>query len=161
MTKADIEQFVDWGGVTIMVDPIRNDQWIYDGAGDRHKASQSRGMMEDYKSMMRANGWQDAHHDTPQMYLPTTQDIDNIEKYTYRECGNEAAAGHDLIVPYRPGMESARRGGELGNGRLPVISGLMYSGALQNKSTGIIEHEIREAERYTNTRLFDRSGLCR
>ena len=158
-TRANIERFVDWGDHTVVVDPITRDHWIYDGYS-KHAQSQNRGMAEDAKSILKGEGWHEAHHGTPSMYLPTTREIDMAEKYTYRVCGNEAAAAHDLQPPYAQTSQSARQGG-VGDGRLPVVDGLLYWGRLQNKSTGGIEHEMREAERFIGTRLFDTSGYSR
>jgi len=129
MTSADIERFVDWGDHTTVVDPIRRDHWIYDGS-ERHSHSQKRGMREDVRAMERGHGWQEAHQNTPTLYLPTTHELDMLNKFTYRDCGNEAAARHGLQPPYKQTSESARNGGT-GDGQLPVITGLFYSGATE------------------------------
>lgn len=147
MTTAQLETFVDWGQHTVVVDPIHRDYWIYDGS-NAHERSQVRGMAEDVKAIRRASNWERADQNPLSMYLPTTREIDVLDRFTCRGTENERSGKthHDA----RPS-----------NGQLPVISDFMYSGSLQNKSKGVIEHEIREANRYAGNRLFDTSGYTR
>tara|TARA_R100000951_G_scaffold111779_1_gene111194 strand:+ start:1190 stop:1684 length:495 start_codon:yes stop_codon:yes gene_type:complete len=157
--RADIERYVDWDGVTVVVDPIRRDHWIYDGYS-KHTQSQNRGMAEHIAAIQRSENWQRDDQVVTALFTPTLNQLDRMHKFASRDCGNEAAVRHGLKklkCKYTP--ESARDGG--GDGHLPVIERLKYFGTLQNKSTGTIEHEIREADRYMGTRLYDTNGYTR
>lgn len=132
---------MDTGGVTVTVDPMRNEHWIYDG-DTKHEQSQQRGLTYDRAAFSRALGWEAADKGQPAFFMPTVRQLDVAQKYN--------APPTDPKCP-----------GWLSDGKLPVILQQLYDGSLQNKSVGVIEHEMREAERRASTRLFDTSGYTR
>lgn len=139
MTSADLEAFVNTGDHTVVVDPIRRDAWIYDGS-EKHRHSQKRGMGADVVAMQRSMNWDAADQRPITMYLPTTRELDVKTKFASR-----VSTKHDVPT----------------DGELPVISHMLYSGELQNKSAGDIEHEMRMANRLAGNRIFDTSGKAR
>ena len=126
----------------LVVDPIRNDYWIYNGS-ELHTQGKERGLaFEDaiYESLLN---WHAPAQGPVSIFKPTTKQIDKMHKF--------CTPRGDRFDPIsnRPGV-------------LPVISKLHYDGALgPHKSAGDIEHEMREAARHEGARLFDKSGAWR
>ena len=135
--------FVEAGDVTITVDPIRRDHWIYDGH-TRHEQTQERGLRYDTEAFRQVLNWEKAGHSAVSFFNPTVRQLDSLSKFASRE-----------PEPHCPGFTSSRVG------KLPVILQQLYQGSLQNKSTATIEHEMREADRRSASRLFDTSGYTR
>lgn len=143
------EVFLPTDDVTITIDPIRRDQWIYDSDGtNAQKLGATRGLEFDRRAYYESLNWYKSHHDEVQLFQPTVSQLDGLDKYA-------APVGSDCL-----GWRKYQRT-ETRFGRLPVISQAMYDGRYINKATGDIEHEQREAERRAAGRLFDRSGYTR
>ena len=132
-------QYQDTGDHTVVVDPVHRDAWIYDGS-TRPAESQARGLAFDHDAFRRALQYESEDRiDRPDVYLPTTRQLDALPKFHVPE-----------ICPVGPRP-----------GRLPVIAQQLYDGTLTNKGTGEIEHEQREAARRSGARLYDTSGYTR
>ena len=132
--------------VTVTVDPIRRDSWIYDGERD-HKLSQMMGDKQDMLAIQRSLNWEKAHTPKTSLFLPTTGMIDGI---CQSSCFAPAFKDN-----HEPGFYNERRG------KFPVITQLLYDGSIEGKGRGEIEHEMREADRRSGARLFDKSGYSR
>ena len=125
-----------------MVDPVRTDHWIL-AHSELHKEAKELGMRYDdavYNSLLN---WHVPKAKDITFYKPTTAQIDSMPKF--------CRARGDRYEPTscNPGV-------------LPVISKLRYDNALAVcKGRGDIEHEMREAARFTGARLFDKTGNVR
>lgn len=145
--KAMNEVFLDTGDVTVTVDPVRRDAWIYDGY-NKYEQSKKRGFAYDKMAFQQVLGWESASRGDVPLFLPTTQMLDRSQKFPIPQGqGCRGWNGYD--------RNSERYG------LLPVISQQLYDNSLQNKDPGVIEHEIREARRRAGARLFDTSGYTR
>lgn len=128
--------------VTMTIDPIARDHWIYDGSNN-HARSQERGTAHDMLAMQRAMNWHKAQHGEVTTFMPTVRQLDVMDKFASKPADRHC-----------PGFTHA-------SGSLPVIAKQLYNGSLMNKAFGQIEHETREAERRIAHRLFDKSGYTR
>ena len=135
----------DDNDMPMVIDPVERDSWIYEGS-DRHKNSQARGNYFDNRALVESIRAHESHLPQLQYTRPTSTEIDALNKYSnqffFDKCNGRV-------------RDKSR------DGMLPAVFKQIYEGSLQNKSTGDIEHEIREAERYANNRLFTRGGLKR
>ena len=141
--EASTERFMDTGDHTVTIDPMKRDQWIFDGY-NKHNQSQKRGLVYDKIAFQQVLGWENADKGSPSFFMPTVRQLDVMNKYT-----------NPPTDPNCPGYRGPRLG------KLPVISQQLYDGSLQNKSEAVIEHEMREAARRESARLFDTSGYTR
>lgn len=135
-------QWLDWGDHTRTVDPLRSEIWITDGKNDIHKLAADRGAgfdarevhkLIDYESRVKAP--------SVSYYSPSTSLLDSLPKFNYY-----------IETCHRPSNP---------DGKLPSISTLIYNNELQNKSTGEIEAEMREANRRQGHRMHSRDGWVR
>lgn len=142
MSSAD--QYMTSGEFTVTVEPMHRENWVYDSS-DKHKTSTKRGRAMDYTAYQSALNWQDAHQGAVHHFMPTVRMLDASDKYVLQQNGDKLCGG-----------DSIRR-----TGKLPTIQQQIWDGTLINKSTGDIEHEMREAARRANHRRFDRDGYTR
>jgi hypothetical protein len=138
-----MQVFMDTGDVTVTVDPIRREHWVYDGY-NKFDQSQERGLTYDKVAFQRALNWENADHGVPSLFMPTTRQLDMALKF-----------------PSKPEDCPGKHGYGSRNGQLPIVTQQLYEGMLLNKSTGVIEHEMREAARRESVRLYDKSGYTR
>lgn len=139
--KVNQDQWVDWGGVTTVVDPPLNKQWIHD-SHDGHMKSADRGRFYDAERVRELQNWeQTSRNSFPSTYTPAVSDINNSMLYS---------------DPRGLGCRSWR--GYIRNprhfGKLPSITQLLRSDKLAEKSVGDIEAEMREADRTRGARIF-------
>lgn len=147
LEKASQEVYISWGDHTVTVDPMRRDPWIYDGDNQYHQGVR-RGAEFDRIAYEQSLGWEKALQGRPSVFLPTSHMLDSALKYPIPQ-GQRCR-----------GWRNYKRD-EDRFGYLPVISQYLYENALQNKSVGDIEHEMRESDRRIAARLFDTSGYTR
>ena len=140
------ERYLDTADHTVVIEPMRRQHWIYDGADWKHEGSVQRAIRFERRALQWAQDWEKGDERMPLVYLPTTRELDSLNKWT-----NPPADRHC------PGFQHAF----LSADRLPAISKLLYDNVLPNKSFGDIEHEVRETERRQAHRLFDTSGSIR
>ena len=135
----------DDNDMPVVVDPVERDAWIHEGS-DRHARSQARGNYFDNRALVQSIRSSESHLPKLSYTLPSTAQLDAAKKYSnqffFDKCNGRV-------------LDKTR------DGLLPAVSKQIYEGSLLDKSTGDIEHEIREAERYTGNRLFDKSGYSR
>ena len=138
------DQWVDWGGHTVTVDPMNNKQWIHD-SHDGHARSEERGRFYDRKQVNELMNWEKSHAGVEaQYYTPRIGDKDRFNPSMMdqtRGCRS-----------WRGVIRDSTRFGEL-----PSISALIYENKLGDKSREQIESEIREQDRRLATRIFDRT----
>lgn len=125
--------------ITVTVDPIRRDHWVYDGY-DKHAATSQRGEALNRAAYFDLASWDPNGVTAPSFFMPTIRQIDVADKYVVQPTD-----------PFCPGWEGPR------SGKLPVIMQQLYDGSLINKSVGVIDHERREAARTESARIFDTS----
>jgi len=149
VSAVEQEVFLPTTDVTVTVDPINREHWIYDGSGfDAHKRSVQRGLQFDRTAFNKTLKWYEASHGAVSLFQPTVAMIDTMDKFAMpigSDCQGWAGYKRD---PSR-------------FGKLPVIKQALYDGKYINKSKGEIEHEMREADRLAAGRLFDQSGYTR
>lgn len=139
--------YLDSGDVTVMVDPMRLDGWIYEGS-HAHLLSVKNGEAYDLRALERAMNWDKSHTPALELFMPTVNALNSVKKFVVQkfvDSGEWAGVDRDL-----------ERSGEL-----PLITKQVYDGSLGDKSPGDIEHEMREAARRSAARVFDRSGQWR
>lgn len=142
------EQWLDWGDVTMQIDPMGNKQWIHD-SHDGHARSTARGLRFDAREVNELLGWEKNCNPQPlDYYVPSTSLIDGLDKYS-------EPMGHGCRM-WRGNTRTEGR-----YGMLPTIEAMKYDNTLQNKSIGDINNEILYAEKRIANRLFDKSGKCR
>lgn len=142
------EVFLPTDDITITVDPINRDQWIYDGVDNRFRESQLRGLAFDRHAFNKSKAWFEANHGTVSYFNPSVDQLNSIPQYQVpigSECLGWGAFKRD---PTR-------------FGKLPAIEQTLRNGGYINKSHGEIEHEMREAARRQAGRVFDRDGYPR
>ncbi|AUD57296.1 hypothetical protein [Pleurochrysis sp. endemic virus 2] len=133
------DQWVDWGGHTVTVDPVRTTQWISD-SHDRHQASIMRGRAYDARDVRHLQDWEQRVPPISIEYFEPTSDM--IAKNTRWPTCPEWYDLHNVNGKDR--------------GEAPIIEQLRYDNKLINKSIGDIETESREFERRAAHRLFDK-----
>ena len=134
------DQWVDWGGHTITVDPMGNKQWIHD-SHDGYQRSEERGRSYDADEVQKLQGWENDDTAAWKYYAPSLQEIDRLDKYT---------------MPMQAGCRMWR-GTERDSSRfglLPSIEAMKRDGSLVEKGISQIEAEVREEERRRAHRLF-------
>ena len=141
-----VDQWLDWGGHTVTVDPIGNSAWIHEGQEGKHLQSRERGRMydrRDTKHMMSLL----ANQSTPRYdsFLPTTQALDALPKFPSRRNG-------DCDV-WRGELRDIR-----GVGQLPVISQRIRDG-MGEVSREQIERQIYDSRDAIASRVFSQDGV--
>lgn len=140
------DQWLDWGDVTVQIDPVGNKQWIVDDSTEtRHRLSEERGrgydtrdVVEVQKLLNKPTGLSGVRFS-----LPTVAQLDAIpNKYS---------------EPMGAGCRSWRGVQRKSDrfGKFPVIEAQWRDGLLQDKSTGQIAAEMLGQERVRGHRLFD------
>ncbi len=142
------EVFLPTDDVTIQVDPVNRDQWIYDGIDNRFRDSRLRGLAFDRDAFKKSKAWFEADHGSISFFSPTVSQLNQLPQYA-------APMGQDCLG-WGPFKRDPTR-----FGKLPAIEQTLRSGGYINKSHGEIEHEIREAERRHAGRVFDKDGFTR
>lgn len=149
------ERYLDTGDHTVTIDPINRDAWItyQDDGYYRHQESMLKGLAFDRRAMQEAKTIVEARHSRPSLFMPTTGVIDGMDKFA--EPMKDGCRG----VSWRGYIRDSNR-----YGLLPTISQMLYDNSLINKSVGDIEHEMREANRTLDARMYlkdGRLGQCR
>ena len=138
-------QYLDWGDVTRTLDPMRNQQWIYDSDTFKHGKAVARGLALNHVAFSDLQNW-DKSDVNVQPFHVTSKMLDDADKMS------------------EPRLGSVWRGYERDTsrfGKLPVITQKIYDNSLPNKSRGDIEHEMRESDRRAAGRVYDRTGNWR
>ncbi len=139
-----VDQWVNWGGVTVQVDPVNTHHWIRD-SHDAHGASVLKGRQYDEERVRDMLRWEERNKPPEtKHYLPSTTTIDTLDPYSHPS--NDHAFG----LMGRP-ISRTRIGAR------PAISELLFRSKLGDKSMWEIEHEILADERRAGARIFDRS----
>ena len=149
-SEAKADQWLNWGDVTVQVDPIASKQWILDGS-DGHERSAKRGKAFDLADVRELIGWENRSHpdDTHStLFRPSVALLDSLPQYSA-----PVSVG---CKTWRGAERDPRRFGQL-----PSVSSLLRDRNLAEKSVGEIEAEQRDYERGRSARLFDKSGFCR
>ena len=142
-----IDQWVDWGGVTVQVDPMGTKQWVHD-THDGHERSAIRGRAYDLQRVKDLLSWEATHTPEPRTrYTPTTEEIDRIE-------GMPTPLG--TMGRFAHGFNGNRRDYSR-VGQRPAISSLLYGGKLINKDRAVIDAEILAERRRLGGAVYDRS----
>jgi hypothetical protein len=141
-----VDQWVDWGGHTVTIDPIGNSAWIHEGQGGKHQQSKERGRLydeQDTRHMMSLL----AKHTEPryESFIPTSRALDALPKFPSRRNGN--------CDVWRGMLRDIR-----GEGQLPVISQRIRDG-MQDVSKEQIEREVYSIRDAISTRVFSRDGV--
>lgn len=135
------EQYLDWGDVTVTVDPMYTKQWIFDGS-DAHMRSYERGKAIDRERVRELRDWVDRE---PVPQISYTQPLSvpfNFEHRVNDDCGWRG-------IQVRTGREGA----------LPSVSKLFYTNQLPNTAPSVIDSAMREEQRRVGHRLFDQSNF--
>ena len=142
VSQAWPDQWVDWGGHTVTVDPMGNKQWIND-SHDGHKRSEERGRYYDTKAVNGLIGksgitsLEDPHYFTPS--------VEGVQRYN--------PVMEDQVLGCRSWRGVKRDSSRFGE--LPTITALLRENKLGSKDYGQIEKEMREERRRSGSRLFD------
>ena len=135
--RAGVDQWVDWGGHTIQIDPVHQAQWIHD-SHDGHYKSVDRGRMYDANEVSRLQNW-----------FAGSVDQVHSEYYTPPAMINFDTQGCRRLDKWRGQKPDTSR-----RGLLPSITAMIYDNQLGDKDYGEIEAEIRERERTAGARIF-------
>ena len=128
--------------VTVTVDPIKNAHWVRDDS-HRHPASVHKGALKDHAGVMRAVSIIKKGSKVPRTYMPTTKDIDRLDKYSSLDISNSTRGHH---YPSRPG-------------KLPGFTKMIYDGDLYRMTYTTETERLQYAP--ARDRRFDCSGPCR
>lgn len=143
--QADPDQWLNWGDHTVTVDPIMYDQWITDGTHERHQNGMARQRRLDGALVKQLQQWTGEHHLKEWNYFtPSQQQMAGLDKFTAR-MGSGCRT-------YRGVTRDPSR-----FGKLPSVIAELYDGKFPHKSSGDIDHEVREAMRDHQARVFSRS----
>lgn len=140
-----IDQWMDWGGHTVTVDPIRNERWIQEGDNGLHDAhihKDKESIAKDTLALQAALSGMTDGHDV-RVYQPSTKTLDKLPKFISRR------------YSHRGEVNSMR-----GWGELPVIIATERANEqFMNKSVGQLTRECFENQHHIADRVFDRGGL--
>ena len=126
------DQWLNWGDHTVTVDPIGNKKWILESDTEGHSQSIARKRRFDAANVTRLIGWQDRHSPAPPtLFEPVIGGLDLYSEPMGKGCKQ-----------WRGQVRDSSR-----YGMLPVVTQLIRDRAFKEKSTGEIQHEMREAER--------------
>jgi hypothetical protein len=140
LSQAWPDQWVDWGGHTVTVDPVGNKQWIHD-SHDGHARTEARGRKYDKQLVNELVNWEKTHEPNPvQYYTPTISG----DKYN--------PVMTDQVWGCRSWRGVLRDSSNFG--KLPSITALIHENKLPDKDRGQIEEEMREQNRRRATRLY-------
>lgn len=148
MTTYDtIDQWVDWGGHTVTVDPIGNSAWIHEGCDATHKQTRERGRQYDAKDVEHiASMLSRDSTPMPRLFLPTFADLDKVPKFP----SHNQTGGKDM---WRGVHRSVR-----GAGQLPVISAMIRDG-VPEQSKGAIERQVYQNRNVHSMKALSKYGV--
>ena len=130
--SGSIDQWVDWDGHTVTVDPIGNKKWILESDTMGHSQSIERKRRFDAANVRDLIGWHNRHDKTPAPYFePNLSGLALYSEPVGKGCKQ-----------WRGQVRDSSR-----YGMLPVLTQVIRDRAFNEKTTGHIEHEMREAER--------------
>ena len=133
------DQWVNWGDVTVQVDPIRDQKWIFDG-DDAHKTSADRGRSYDRSIVQRLVNWETTHTPKPVDYFnPASQPV--------RDCTRFPSSCLNNVEQYNKYYWRGFKRDSSRWGLLPSVTAMIYENRLPDKPEYDIESEIRESEK--------------
>ena len=130
--EAKVDQWVDWGGHTVTLDPIGNKKWILESDTYGHSESIARKRRFDSRDVQDLLNWFTSSEPTHTEYYEPT------------------ISGRQLYSdPIGKGCKQWRGQQRDGSrfGKLPAITQMIRDRALHDKGPGQIQHEMREWER--------------
>ena len=137
--EAKVDQWVDWGGHTVTLDPIGNKKWILESDTYGHSESIARKRRFDSRDVRDLLNWFTSSEPTHTEYYEAT------------------ISGRQLYAdPIGKGCKQWRGQERDGSrfGKLPAITAQIHDNQLADKGWGEIEAEMRERERTAGARLF-------
>jgi hypothetical protein len=154
-----VDQWLDWGGHTVTVDPIGNSAWIHEGQDGKHAGTVERG---------RANDAADTKHlmsllakETVQAFrgfLPSVDDLEKMPHYQSRPCDRIFKRDADEFGLLSTGEWVLSGPGDCrGKGRLPVISQHIRDG-LKSVPSYDIERQMYSSASQSRSDVFARDG---
>ena len=139
-TTVKADQWLDWDGVTVAVEPMAHKLWLHDSNSERHQLHENTGRRYDARDVSRLIQWEDRHGPEEKVYYtPSVRTLNSIRPFA----GPCASKLNEWQVGKLP-MDGQR----------PTISQMIFDGSLPDKAIGDIEAEMREAERSLQARLF-------
>jgi len=142
-----IEQWVDWGGHTQTVDPVRNKAWIHEGQEGKHLATSNRGKAYDARDVNHL--FQILNKDTistAEFYVPTAIDLATIPAFPSRRSN-----GCDMWRGDSRDLSNV--------GKLPVLRAQHRMGALREVDKGDIERQMYQSQHAINHKIYSRAGV--
>lgn len=136
--EAKVDQWVDWGGHTVTVDPIGNKKWILESDTYGHSESLARKRRFDSRDVQDLMNWFNSSEPGHQEYFSAVPPM-----------GSYDAPGCVVLDKWRGQSRDTSR-----YTKLPVITAMIYGNELPDKERGDIEAEMRERERTAGARLF-------
>ena len=155
-----VDQWLDWGGHTVTVDPIGNSAWIHEGQDGKHADTVERG---------RANDTADTKHLMSLLakesvklihgFVPSVADLEQMPHYQSRPCDKIFKNDADEFGMLSTGKWILSGPGDCrGAGRLPVISQLIRDG-LKNVPNYEIERQVYSSANQNRPDVFSRDGM--
>ena len=141
------DQWVDWGGHTVQVDPMGADPWIRDDT-DHFQVEASRHLERQYnaRDIRELRGWANVQaFEAPVYFTPSQYEMSGLDKWP-----TPMSAGCKM---WRGAKRDGRR-----FGKLPALTAMLYDNTLPEKAVYEIEAEIRESDRTAAARLYRRDG---
>lgn len=145
-----IDQWVDWGGYTVTIDPMRHESWIYERGGElpghRHRVQVEKGRGYDRQDTLHLMGLL-SKQDTPQLtfFQPTAEALEKLPKFPSRRNGD--------CDTWRGQIRDIR-----GTGSLPIVAQKHRDG-LMDVPKGQIERQVYANKWGTSSRVFSRGGV--
>ena len=139
VVKAD--QWVDWDGVTVQVDPMQHKLWLHDSNQDRHRLQENKGRFYDASDVRRLLNWETRHGHEPhaEYYTPSVATLNSIDPFP-GPCASQ--------------LRWWNKGKNALDGKRPTISQMIFEGSLPDKSKGVIEAEVYQSDWVASSRLF-------
>ena len=130
VTYDTITQYVDWGGHTVTVDPVRRERWIHEGADDLHRQTAERGRDKDRRDVTSLLPLLNGAPARVATYMPSTSDLMHMPVYPKKPkasmLDHGVVAPFDEIYSYRSGIIKDKR-----MGQYPVIEQMHRDGILK------------------------------
>lgn len=150
-----IVQYVDWGGHTRTVDPIRTERWVHEGGDERHLVSAQKGRSYSHRDVTQLLPLLDSQPSRVTTYLPTTGELDRLpahEKYPKVSMYDHGVvAPFDQVYSYRNGVIEDTRPGER-----PIVETMHINGQLPDKSSkSSIVDRYMATQRRVQARILD------
>lgn len=144
-----VDKWVDWGGHTVTIDPIRDHLWIHPGDHDYHGMGVARGRGYDKRAvdeMQTLLARHDQQDHSVSRFLPATSTLESLPKMPSRRNGD--------CDQWRGGKRDLRDVGQL-----PSIMAKHWRGELTDVPRQEIERQIYEDRVRVQARVSDRSGV--